>query len=71
MDSEIKKRDDWTYRHWKTLDWRQRCLVYLRVMWYYSNIDSMNIWKKSEAIWRLKFSEAIALSNKTFKEQYE
>lgn len=71
MNPQISKREDWTYRHWKTLEWRQRCLVYLRVMGYYSNIDLMNIGKKSEAISRLNFSEAVALSNNKFKQQYE
>jgi len=71
MDPTINRREDWTFRGGKTISGRQRCLIYTRVMGYYSNIDAMNIGKKSEAISRISFTENIALNNNKFKQQYE
>ena len=50
---------------------RTRCEIWTRTMWYYRPVSNYNIGKKSEMISRKYFNEEIALSNKTFKEQYE
>lgn len=50
---------------------RTRCEIWTRTMGYYRPISGYNIGKKSEYVNRVFFSEQVALSNKTFKEQYE
>lgn len=61
--------EDWVERKGKTKEGRQRATVYLRVMGYYSGINSMNQGKKAEVISRKNFS-VIKSNNSKFINQY-
>lgn len=64
-----KIQEDWRDRNGKTENGRQRAMIFLRVMGYYSCINSMNIGKKSEVISRKNFS-IVKSNNSKFINQY-